>query len=188
MKNLIVPHNPNWITEFVELTRIFYSVLNDFEVDIQHVGSTAIPELFAKPILDIDIIINDQDQLEDISAQLERLGYNSIGDLGIPGRFAFRQSSNLTPSTVSNRIWQEHHLYVCYSDCLAVKNHILFRDTLLSNVELVKEYSYLKKNLVNENEMTRENYTRRKTEFIISVLKSKGFDEEELIEIKNANK
>ena len=187
MTNFIVPHKEEWKFEFDKLKNFIESLLNRFQVDIQHVGSTAIPELFAKPILDIDIIIINKKNIDDISAKLEKVGYKNKGEQGISGRFTFRQTSDLTPLTGDTKKWQEHHLYVCYSDSLALKNHILFRDALLNDKKLVTEYSKLKTRLVAEKGMTREKYTVQKTEFIISVLTSLGLDKIELSEIKNAN-
>ena len=187
MTNFIEPYNTDWEIEFEDLKNIFYTELKEFEPDILHVGSTSIPGLCAKPILDIDIIIVNKSLLGVITSRLEKIGYLSKGEQGIMGRFAFRQLSNLAPSTYNNRKWQEHHLYVCFSGSLALKKHILFRDTLLRDSELVNEYSQLKMNLIKEKGMTREKYTKRKTEFIISVLTSIGLDEKELNEIKSAN-
>lgn len=187
MLNFLEPHQAKWKTEFELLKEILHEDLNKYEVDIQHVGSTAIPQLFAKPILDIDIILFNKAWIEDISAILKRIGYHSRGDQGIPGRFAFRQETDRTPITIQNRKWQEHHLYVCFSDSLALKNHLLFRDALLKDPKLVQEYSHLKIALTHEIGMTREIYTRKKTDFILSVLSSQGLDENELREIKKAN-
>ena len=140
------PHYQNWKTEFEALKFVFETELEGFDLDIQHIGSTAIPGLLAKPILDIDVILKEKHDYPGVSACLQSLGYSSKGDQGIPGRFAFRQISPFAPRTVDGRKWKEHHLYVCYADSLAYKNHILFRDMLLSNKALVKEYAQLKKN------------------------------------------
>jgi GrpB-like predicted nucleotidyltransferase (UPF0157 family) len=83
--------------------------------------------------------------------------------------------------------WQSHHLYVCFADSLALKNHLLFRDSFLQDKALAERYSALKLGLVKEKGMTREEYTKRKTEFIISVLTTLGLGATELNEIANAN-
>ena len=188
MKNLIEPYNSNWATEFKELKSCLLETLYGFNLDIQHVGSTAISNLPAKPILDVDIIIHDKTLLSKISKKLEDIGYISKGEQGIKGRFAFRQYSEKTPKIDGLKKWQEHHLYVCYSDSPALRNHLLFRDALLNDSNLVMEYSTLKNNLTQEKGMTREKYTQRKTDFIISVLAKHGLDKSELNEIKNANR
>jgi GrpB-like predicted nucleotidyltransferase (UPF0157 family) len=189
MTKFIEPHNPNWKTEFKNIKQVIAAELNDIipQIDIQHVGSTSIEGLFAKPILDIDIIIVDKTLLNNITSRLEKIGYNSKGEQGIPGRFAYRQKTEYTPMTNNNRKWQSHHLYVCYADSLALKNHILFRDILNNNEELKEEYSELKKSLTENFAITREEYTSRKTDFIVSVLATAGLDEKSLWEITNVN-
>lgn len=187
MKNLIEPYNPNWATEFKELKRCLLDALYGLDIDVQHVGSTAIPNLPAKPILDVDIIIHDKTLLTKISKILEDIGYINKGEQGIKGRFAFRQSSEKVPKKDDYKKWQEHHIYVCYSDSLALKNHLLFRNALLNDSNLVREYSTLKINLTEEMGITREKYTYRKTDFIISILAKLGLAKSELNEITNAN-
>jgi GrpB-like predicted nucleotidyltransferase (UPF0157 family) len=185
--NLIEPYNPNWATEFKELKSCLLEKLFGLNIDVQHVGSTAIPNLPAKPILDIDLIIHDKSLLTKISKRLENIGYTNKGEQGITGRFAFRQTSEYIPVKGNNKEWQKHHLYVSYSDSLALKNHLLFREALLSDRKLVVQYATLKINLTKETGMTKEKYTNRKTDFIISILSKIGFDESELDEITNAN-
>ncbi|HLO79595.1 MAG TPA: GrpB family protein [Chitinophagaceae bacterium] len=182
MIDLIKPYEPHWKTEFEKIKTVLESALQNIDVDIQHVGSTAIPGLPAKPILDIDIIIGDKKALDEVSSRLEKLGYINKGEQGIAGRFAFRQGSEFIPAN-----WPAHHLYVCFSDSLALKNHILFRDALWQDQKLVEKYSSLKMALVNEKGMTREEYQKRKTEFIISVLKDLGLETDELNQITNEN-
>lgn len=187
MINFIEPYHLNWKTEFDNIEKVLLKALNGFKINIQHVGSTAIPNLFAKPILDIDIIIDNKALLNGISARLEKIGYVNKGEQGISGRFAFRQNYEWTPQTKDYKKWQEHHLYVCYSDSIALKNHLLFRNALLNDKKLVEQYSLLKINLTKEKGMTRERYTKRKTDFIISVLTISGLDKIELNETTIAN-
>ncbi|MEO6219942.1 MAG: GrpB family protein [Ginsengibacter sp.] len=189
MSRFIEPYNPIWKIEFENIKQVIETGLSDLSLqsDIQHVGSTSIPGLFAKPILDIDIIINKKNLIRDITLRLEKIGYKTKGVQGISGRFAFRQKSLFTPLTATKEKWQSHHLYVCYSDSLALKNHILFRDTLRKDKDLLEKYSELKKYLTYNLKITREEYTTKKTGFIISVLTKAGLNEKELAEIANAN-
>ncbi|GAB3217643.1 GrpB family protein [Algoriphagus aestuariicola] len=187
MDGFIKPHDPEWKNEFKRLREILLAELNCFEIDVQHVGSTTVPNLWAKPILDVDIILFNNELLNDISSILEKLGYEPKGEQGIPGRFAFRQTSNLVPHALGKNTWQEHHLYVCFSDSLALKNHLQFRDVLLQDEKLVGEYSQLKIRLANETGMNREKYWKSKTAFVLSILQNLGFDPRELDEIKKAN-
>jgi GrpB-like predicted nucleotidyltransferase (UPF0157 family) len=183
------PYNPAWKTEFEKLKAVFQTKLPDLEppIDIQHVGSTSIPGMLAKPILDIDIIITDPGQLSPISQILEKLGYQAKGEQGIPGRFAFRQTSPQTPQTSSKANWQTHHLYVCLANSLALKNHLQFRNALLKDAQLAGQYAQLKQTITSDPKITMEQYWKSKTVFIISVLRQYSFTSDELSDIKNAN-
>ena len=130
MPSILQPYDPHWKTEFEQLKQVLINELNDFEIDIQHVGSTAIPGLCAKSVLDIDIILHNKSMLEQVTTILERIGYVNKGEKGIAGRFAFSQQTTSTPITATQQQWQAHHLYVCFADSLALKNHLLFSDFL----------------------------------------------------------
>jgi GrpB-like predicted nucleotidyltransferase (UPF0157 family) len=185
----IEPYTSAWKNEFEKLQSIFLSEFSGLKspVDIQHVGSTSIPGMIAKPILDIDIIIRDLTQLRPITEILEKIGYQFKGDQGIPGRYAFRQTSPQTPQTISKTSWQAHHLYVCLADSLALKNHLKFRDLLRNDNNLADQYALLKKNVTSNPQITMEQYWKSKTVFIISVLAQAGFTQKELSDIANAN-
>lgn len=81
----------------------------------------------------------------------------------------------------------EHHLYVCFTDSLALKNHLLFRDALLADKALCMQYAALKERLTGRNGISREQYTREKTEFILEVLRKQGMTTVELSAIRAAN-
>lgn len=184
---LLEHYNPQWKTNFEQLQQILLQLLDGLPVTIEHVGSTSIPGMYAKPILDIDIILHQKEFLTTVSTRLEQAGYRSKGEQGIAERFAFAQTDKFTPATGFNEPWQEHHLYVCFSGSLALKNHLFFRNTLLQQPERASQYAQLKKQLATEPGMTRQRYNHRKTEFILSVLALNGFTKEELLEIKKAN-
>ncbi|HSK12382.1 MAG TPA: GrpB family protein [Phnomibacter sp.] len=189
MTNLLEPYNPNWKMEFGHIKQVLereLSCLNS-NIDIEHIGSTSIEGLFAKPILDIDIILVEKDLIGDITLKLEKIGYRSKGEQGIPGRFAFRQTNDFVPYTIPTRKWQEHHLYVCFADSSAAKNHLLFRDALRKDKQLAAQYSQLKISLTGNEKMTRAEYSKLKTDLIVSVLAMQGLTEAELKEIIAAN-
>lgn len=132
--------------EFEEVKNVIELSLGDISLqcDILYVGSTSIKDLFAKLILDIDIIINNKSLISDVELRLEKIGCLSRAEQGIRSRFAYKKKSKSTLYTSSNRNWQTHHLYVCYADSLALKNHLLFRNALNNNKEQVHQYSKLK--------------------------------------------
>ncbi|NCI49480.1 GrpB family protein [Sediminibacterium roseum] len=188
MLKLIEPYNPGWKTEFKSISGVISMKLTGINIDIEHVGSTAVPGLCAKPILDIDIIVLHVSQLSEIEQRLITLGYYPKGEQGVKGRFSFGRVDDHVPFADRSKKFQAHHLYVCMADSLALKNHITFRDALRKDPGLVKKYAGLKKELTEDKEMTRETYSVQKTGFIISVLKTCGMNDAELEDILNANR
>ncbi len=166
----IVDHEPEWHTVFQDLKEIYLKHLDDLIVDVEHVGSTAIPGLCAKPCLDIDLVIEDYSDFQAVIDGLSDLGYRHQGDLGISGREAFKRIDNKVPwdSTESKKM--DHHLYVCPKGSDELKRHIAFRDHLKENPELKEEYGKLKKRLVSKYRRDRQAYTEAKTKFIERVL------------------
>ena len=135
-KNVVVEKwNPKWKDEF---ERIVDSLGEDViynSIKIEHVGSTSVEGLSAKPIIDLDIVI-ENDKFEIIKRLLNDKGYKHEGDLGIEGREAFSYSGKEELMT--------HHLYVCTKASKELFKHITFRDFLKSNPALASEYSKVK--------------------------------------------
>lgn len=113
---IIEDYDEKWPLLFENLKSIYLKELNDLILDIEHVGSTAIPGLAANPILDIDLIINSRELLPDIVGHLKGLGYEHEGDLGAKGREAFKRINETVPYTNPAYKKPEHHLYVCSKD------------------------------------------------------------------------
>lgn len=183
----VVPYNPEWETEFNQLKSVLNKLLQGVDADIQHVGSTAVPGAVAKPLLDIDIIIESRQQLPVVTEKLLSAGYIAKGEQGVPDRFAFRQSNEQSSALIPGKKWMRHHLYVCLRHSLAAKNHLLLRDLLRRRPDLVEQYSRLKLDLVKMPGITSEEYSKRKTDFIITLLAQAGLTETELQEITRAN-
>lgn len=183
----VVPYDTQWAIVFSELRVYFTALLKQDIISIEHIGSTAIPELYAKPVIDFDIIIKDQSKLASIKSKLEKIGYIFRGELGIEGRFAFSRTSENTPFTNENRIWMKHHLYVCIENSMSLKNHLLLRDYLLKNKDAVIAYSNLKRVLAEKYSNDIDNYVKFKTPFIIHILEKQGVDKKAIDQIKIAN-
>ena len=173
----VVPYNPEWKTWFEELRDELWPHVSDVALDMIHVGSTSIEGMSAKPIIDIDIVIQTSEYLPMIIARLEKLGYIHVGDLGITGREAF--NLNGTPM-------YPHHLYVCPSESEALRNHLLLRKHLIENPESFKRYNNLKIGLA-KSVVSREEYWKSKTLLIIEFLRAEGMSPETLEEIKRQN-
>ncbi len=155
----IVDYDPSWPENFCALRDRLAKALGTLVIAIEHVGSTAVPGLPAKPIVDLDVVVRAPDVAAAIYA-LQSLGYQHIGDLGIEGREAFR-----CPPTVPR-----HHLYVCLEGGTALLHHLAFRDCLRVHAKISREYAKLKMDLTLRYRNDRAAYTKAKSDFIASVL------------------
>jgi GrpB-like predicted nucleotidyltransferase (UPF0157 family) len=160
---IVVPYQEGWPDQFRRLSDRLNDALGPLAARIEHVGSTAVPGLWAKPIIDIDIVISMEAAFGLIQSSLDRIGYDYLGDQGVNGREAFglRESGTAVP---------EHHLYVCRSDSDELRRHIEFRDYLLTHSERAAGYSELKRNLAAKYRDDRNAYTDAKNEFIATAL------------------
>jgi GrpB-like predicted nucleotidyltransferase (UPF0157 family) len=155
-------YDPRWCTDFTDLRAKLSAVLRNLATGIEHVGSTAVPGLPAKPIIDIDVAVESEAVLAAVREKLELAGYLYEGDLGIPGRHAFAATE---PSPA-------HHLYVCARDSPELRRHLAFRDCLRAHPEVARQYGALKTRAAAEAEDDRAAYGEAKRAFIESVLAS----------------
>lgn len=121
---------------FEEIKNELEVAIGDLIISIEHVGSTSVEGLSAKPIIDIDIIIKDYSIFDAVVRKLETIGYIHEGNLGIKDREAFKYSDKTH--------LQRHHLYVCPQQSEELRRHITFRDFLKSNPEAAKKYGAVK--------------------------------------------
>jgi GrpB-like predicted nucleotidyltransferase (UPF0157 family) len=170
---VIVPYDSRWPGTFEALRLVYSTALAGVATAIEHVGSTAVPGLAAKPVIDVDVAIATRDVLPEVIRRLTCLGYHHEGDLGVAGREAFstRGAENV-PRDGKRRSWPAHHLYVCAADCREFHRHLLFRDWLRRHPATVLEYADLKRRLAESYRDDRDGYTEAKTEFIESTMLS----------------
>ena len=135
-KVIVLPYDTAWKTAFEEIKKELEVAIGDLIIGIEHVGSTAVEGLSAKPCIDIDVIIRNYSIFDAVVCKLKTIGYIHEGDLGIKDREAFKYSDK--PHLLN------HHLYVCPQDSEELHRHITFRDFLRSNPEAVKKYSLSK--------------------------------------------
>ena len=135
-KVIVLPYDIAWQSAFEKIKGEIEEALDDLIIGIEHVGSTSVEELSAKPCIDIDVIIKDYSVLDEIVRRLGAVGYIHEGDLGIKDREAFKYADK--PHLMM------HHLYVCPQYSEELHRHITFRDFLRSNPEAVKKYSFMK--------------------------------------------
>lgn len=156
----IADYDPLWPETFAGLRNQVAGVLGPLAQRIEHVGSTAIPGLPAKPIIDIDVVIADPAGLPEVITRLATLGYQHQGDLGITGREAFT-SPAATPA---------HHLYVCTADSPELARHLAFRDYLRAHPGPTRAYAQLKRSLAEQFHTDRDAYSYGKTTFVEQTL------------------
>lgn len=152
--------------------------VSELAISIEHVGSTAVPELAAKPIIDIDIVVDSSAVVPTIIKRLSPLGYVHQGNFGIADREAFASPVG-TPA---------HHLYVCVQGAVALKNHLAIRDCLRNSAAAAAKYGLLKKELARRFPNNIDSYVDGKTDFLLELLREAGFAEGELAAISQANK
>ena len=185
----VVEYDPQWTSQFNALNYVYVTLLQNDIITVEHVGSTSIPGLKSKPIIDIDIIIRDDDDIERIVIKkLADLGYRHVGDLGITGREAFKAVKPRVPDDGTDTRYAKHHLYVCREGSLGLRNHLAFRDYLQERPELIEEYGELKAELARSNPYDIDAYIDGKTDFIVRVLALAGLDEEDTSVISSENK
>ena len=137
-KVVVLPYDEAWESAFEAIKTEIEATLGDLMLCAEHVGSTSVKGMSAKPCIDLDVIIKDYSVFDTVVDRLATIGYIHEGDLGIKDREAFKYSDK--PHLMT------HHLYVCpqYSDEL--HRHITFRDFLRSNPDAVAKYSKIKEN------------------------------------------
>jgi len=173
----VVTYDPAWPDQFDRVARALAGALAEVDVRaIEHVGSTSVPGLAAKPVLDIDVVVPRQSLLAAIAA-LERDGYRHRGDLGIPDRHALA-----APDEHPRR-----NVYVCVEDSLALRNHLTVRDTLRRDAALRREYGELKLQLATKDWPDVDAYVRRKSVVLQRVLRAGGLGEGERRQVELVN-
>ncbi len=135
-KVVVLPYNVAWQSAFEKIKDEIEETIGDLILGIEHIGSTAVEGMSAKPCIDIDVIIDDYSVFAAVVNGLKAIGYMHEGDLGINDREAFKYSGK--------EHLQTHHLYVCPKNSKELHRHITFRDFLQSNPEAVKKYSLIK--------------------------------------------
>lgn len=133
---VVVPYEETWKTAFEKIKNEIEAEIGDLVLGIEHVGSTSVEGMSAKPCIDMDAIIKDYSVFDEIVGKLGAIGYIHEGNLGIRNREAFKYTNK--PHLM------KHHLYVCPQDSEELHRHIIFRDFLRQNIEAVKEYSSVK--------------------------------------------
>lgn len=156
----LLPHQEIWAELFEEEKAQLEAAIGPYILDIQHVGSTSIPGIPAKPIIDIGVAVRNFEEAAVCIEPIVQLGYVYRGENGIPRRHYFRKGNPCT-----------HHLHMNEITGVDWQNQILFRDFLRINPEVASEYGRLKSKLAKRHKSDREGYLQAKAPFIENVLR-----------------
>jgi GrpB-like predicted nucleotidyltransferase (UPF0157 family) len=157
---VVVEYDPSWPSQFERLSARAAHALDEFGLRIEHVGSTAVPGLAAKPVIDLIIQLDDEKQLGPVIQKLEEAGYRHEGDFGVVGREAFAVPAGEA----------RHHLYVCLPGCSQLADQMAFRDYLRTHDDVRDAYAALKRRLADNYRDDRKAYTDGKTKFVSRVM------------------
>jgi GrpB-like predicted nucleotidyltransferase (UPF0157 family) len=164
-KVILAPYSSSWMHYFLQEKEKIQTVLNknDF-IDIQHVGSTSIPNMIAKPIIDIGIAVENFEKARKTVKPICNIGYTYKGENGIPKRHYFIKDEN------NKTLFHIHMNEIFSKDWI---NQIYFRDYLRKNKEKANNYANLKKELWEKFPENRDAYLNGKAEFISSILSTR---------------
>jgi GrpB-like predicted nucleotidyltransferase (UPF0157 family) len=154
----VIPHDPKWQNEFESESKRVALALGKNVVAIHHIGSTAIPHIYAKPIIDLLVEVNDITHVDKCSTAMEALGYEVMGEFGILGRRFFRRDNSLCVRT--------HHVHAFQLDSDEIERHLAFRDYMIAHPEDAQKYSKLKRELARQHPFDIHGYMDGKDGFI----------------------
>ncbi len=161
-KVVLLSYNPAWKKLYEEEKKLISFVIGEQALDIQHVGSTSIPGVKSKPIIDIAIGVESLKDRDTCIKPLEEMGYQYKNDSGVKGRYFFVKGSE------DNRT---HYIHLVKLNSEQWKNFIFFRDYLRKNKKAVEKYNILKEKIAEKYKDDRDTYTLRKSIFIKKVIK-----------------
>jgi GrpB-like predicted nucleotidyltransferase (UPF0157 family) len=173
----VVDWAPQWAVQYDDVAGVLRTALAGVaSARVEHVGSTSVRGLAAKPILDVDVVVDAADVTAAIAA-LESVGYVHRGDLGVAGREAFHAPGP-----------PRRNVYVCTADTTNVRNHLAVRTVLRSRADLRDAYAAVKLALADDPEMDIDTYIAGKSAVLQEVLEASGeFSEAELEAIRRLN-
>ncbi|MBE5107599.1 GrpB family protein [Bacillus thuringiensis] len=153
----VVDYNQNWTKEYQQEKQAIKNILQQELVNSFHIGSTSVPNLKAKPIIDILLVVNNINKLDSFSNQFQEIGYEVMGEFGLPGRRYFRKGKD-------NRTHQIHAFQ--YNNIEEIERHLAFRDYLREHPEICERYGKLKSHLAKQYPNDISGYSDGKDKFI----------------------
>lgn len=161
----IVEYDPNWPNEYKKEARKLKKIFGDDLLDIHHIGSTAVPNLKAIPIIDSLVVIRDIHRVHKFDKDMTSLGYRVRGECldagGTLGRFYYSKNTNGK---------RTHQAHVCEKGHFDIKQKIDFRDYLRAHPKVASDYGMLKEKLAKENKTGMAEYIEGKDSFVKNII------------------
>ena len=175
---VVVDYDAEWPRRFEEVRARVWPAVLDVADRIEHVGSTSVPGLAAKPIIDMTVVVSTRGDVPPVIERLARLRYRHRGNLCVDDREAFDNPADLP----------KHNLYVCPEGTIGIVNQVAVRDFLRANADAARRYAELKKRLAAKFPHDIDQYVFGKTDFILDVLRRAGLSAEQLASIERVNR
>lgn len=173
----VVAYDPQWSHTFEEIRAVVWPAVQHASIALEHVGSTSVPGLCAKPVIDACVVVASRRDTPFVVKALVKIGYEHRGDLGVPDREAFRAPASLP----------RHHLYVSPRASVSLRNQLGLRDYLRAHPEAATEYGALKTSLATQFPNDMDAYIAGKTDFILGMLGKVGLTDDEIASIRAIN-
>jgi len=158
MSDIIRAHDPEWAGKFQIEADLLKSIIRANAHLVEHIGSTSIPGIFTKPVIDILIGVEDLGAVDQCVGEMEIQGYEAKGSYGLEGRRYFRKSNDVGVRT--------HHVHIFQMGSPDLVRHLAFRDYLTAHPDKATEYSNYKRDITNQAGMTRKRYQDMKQECV----------------------
>jgi GrpB-like predicted nucleotidyltransferase (UPF0157 family) len=162
----VIPYDDRWPDAFFQESQQLCSILGSNHLTIHHIGSTSIPGMDAKPIIDLLGEVRSIEAIDDYQSAIEALGYEAMGELGIVGRRYFRKENAEGIRT--------HHFHVYQTGSPEIDRHLAFRNYLIANPSIAQDYRELKLSLAQQFPTDIDSYMDGKDAFIKAVDRTIG--------------
>ncbi len=155
----VTPYNAQWVSMFEDEAITLRHILGEQLVALHHIGSTSVPGLEAKPIIDIMPVVKDIKLVDEHNQSMQKIGYEPMGENGIPGRKYFQKGGD-------NRT---HHVHVYPMGSPHIERHLAFRDYLRTHPSVAKKYGELKRKWAQEFPYDIESYIQGKERLVVKI-------------------
>ncbi|MBE9195794.1 GrpB family protein [Synechocystis sp. LEGE 06083] len=154
----VVPHNQKWRTAFAVESERVAAEMGENVIAVHHIGSTAIPGIYAKPIIDLLVEVKNIFNVDEQNSSMESIGYEVMGEFGIPGRRYFSKNNQAG--------FRTHHIHIFEVGSEQVKRHLKFRDYMIAHADDAQKYSEIKRKLAKKYPTNIDKYMDGKDQFI----------------------